>query len=123
MVNRQKAKGDQYERDILVHARKRGFIYAERTRPGRKEDQGDIHLCPGVILQVKDVATPQWRDWLQQLDDQKDAAHALHGALVVKRRGAGARPPLHLAVMSLDSLLELLVDAGWGDADTIEVER
>lgn len=119
MTNRNKAKGDKYERDVLEVARRSGFPWAERTRPGRREDQGDIHLCPGVTIQAKDVATPDWRTWLTQLEQQKRAAGMPHGALVVKRRGAGNRPPLHLAVMTLDSLLALLVDAGWGDADAI----
>lgn len=122
MANLNKNKGDQYERDVLAVARRSGFPFAERTRPGRREDQGDIHLCPGFTIQCKDVATLQWRAWLDQLAAQKKAAGMPHGALVVKRRGAGGRKPLHLAVMSLDDLLALLVDAGWGDADTIPAD-
>lgn len=110
MVNRQKAKGDKYERDILAICQTTGFNQARRTRPGRMEDQGDIHLTHDGrhILQTKDVATPQWRDWLAELDSQKYAANATTGALVVKRRGAGANPPVHLAVMRLDDYLALL---------------
>ncbi|GAA4756184.1 hypothetical protein [Gordonia alkaliphila] len=117
MTNRQKAKGDQYERDILALARAAGFTWAERTRPGRREDEGDIHLAPGVILQTKDVATPQWRTWLTELANQITAARARHGIIVLKRRGAGGRPPLHLAVMPLDAMLELLREAGWTGDD------
>lgn len=117
MTNRQKAKGDAYERDVLRMARTAGFPYAERTRPGRREDEGDIHLAPGVILQTKDVASPQWREWLAQTEQQRRCAQADHGVLVVKRRGTGGRPPLHLAVMDLDSMLRLLCEAGWGDPD------
>ena len=104
-----KAKGDQYERDVLDIVRKR-FPFAERTRPGRREDQGDIHVTPGVILQCKDVATPRWREWLTGLAEQKLAARADHAALVVKIRGTGGRPPLHLAVMPLTALTALLAD-------------
>lgn len=123
MTNRQKARGDQYERDILAVAHKSGFPFAERTRPGRKEDQGDIHMAPGLIVQCKDQKTPEWRAWLAELEKQRIEARAEYGVLVVKRRGAGGRPPLHLAVMSLDDMLRLLCDAGWGDWDSIKANQ
>lgn len=113
MANPNKNKGDKYERDILAACHAAGFPWAQRTRPGRREDEGDIHLTPGVILQTKDVATPNWRAWLTELADQIRCARARHGILVVKRRGAGGRPPLHLAVMPLPAMLELLREAGW----------
>lgn len=123
MANHNKARGDQYERDILAIARRSGFPFAERTRPGRKEDQGDIHLAPGLIAQCKDQKTPEWRDWLAELEEQRLEAHADHGLLVVKRRGIGGRPPLHLAVLPLDDMLRLLCDAGWGDWDSIKANQ
>ncbi|MDJ0010117.1 hypothetical protein [Gordonia alkanivorans] len=122
MTNRMKARGDQYERDILKLARRSGFPFAERTRPGRREDEGDIHLAPGVIVQTKDQKTAVWRDWLSELKSQRLAARADHGILVVKRRGTGGRPPLHLAVMPLDDMLRLLCDCGYGDHDAITVQ-
>lgn len=117
MANRNLNKGNQYERDVLAIAKRSGFVHASRTRPGRREDEGDIHLAPGVIVQTKDAAQPRWREWLDQLADQVRCARAEHGVLVVKRRGSGGRPPVHLAVMSLDEMLRLLCDAGWGDHD------
>lgn len=122
MTNRMKARGDSYERDILKIARRSGFIFAERTRPGRREDQGDIFLAPGIVLQVKDQKTPAWREWLSELKSQRITARAEHGILVVKRRGSGGRPPLHLAVMPLDDMLRLLCDCGYGDHDTITAD-
>lgn len=113
MTNRNKEKGDRYERDILKMCRDAGFTWAERTRPGRREDEGDIHVAPGLIAQTKDVATPNWRDWLTELADQIRCARASHGFLVVKRRGVGGRPPIHLAVMPLENMLDLLREAGW----------
>lgn len=110
MANRMKAKGDKYERDILAICQTTGFTQARRTRAGRMEDQGDIHLTHDGrhILQTKDVATPTWREWLTELDHQKYAASATTGALVVKRRGTGPNPPIHLAVVRLDDWLEML---------------
>ncbi|MGW0039841.1 hypothetical protein [Gordonia sp. NPDC003376] len=110
MVNRNKAKGDKYERDILARCLAFGFTQARRTRPGRMEDQGDIHLFSDGrhILQTKDVATPAWREWLTGLAAQRKAAGAYTGALVVKRRGVGGNPPIHLAVVDLDDYLVLI---------------
>lgn len=122
MANRNKEKGDRYEREILALAKRSGFVDASRTRPGRREDEGDIHLAPGVIVQTKDQKTAVWREWLSELECQRLAARAEHGILVVKRRGAGGRPPLHLAVMPLDDMLRLLCDCGYGDHDAITVQ-
>lgn len=110
MVNRNKMRGDKYERDILAICHEFGFTEARRTRPGRMEDQGDIHLTHDGrhILQTKDAATPDWREWLTGLARQKYAAQAATAALVVKRRGSGANPPIHLAVMNLDDYLALI---------------
>ncbi|AZG43463.1 hypothetical protein [Gordonia insulae] len=118
MANRMKAKGDKYERDILAICHEKGFTDAVRTRPGRMEDQGDIFLDRNgmVIVQTKDVATPNWRDWLEQLDDQIGRARAAFGFLTVKRRGVGGRPPIHLAVMPLEDMLTLLEVAGYKNA-------
>lgn len=120
MSNPQKRKGDQYERDVLAMCHEAGYPWAQRTRPGRREDEGDIHLAPGVILQTKDVATPDWRKWLSELKDQIRCARASHGILVVKRRGAAGRKPIHLAVMPLDAMLDLLRDAGWTNLERAE---
>lgn len=119
MANANKMRGDKYEREILALCHTRGFRHATRTRPGRREDHGDILLnhAATAILQTKDVTTPQWRDWLADLEHQRVTAGAHYAALVVKRRGTGGRPPLHLAVMPIDMLLDLLADAGHqGDA-------
>ena len=123
MTNRMKAKGDTYERYVLAIVRRLGFPQAERTRPGRREDEGDIHLAPGVIAQCKDVTQVNWRDWLAELEQQRRCARADHGVLVVKRRGVGGRPPLNLAVMPLEHMLRLLCDAGWGDWDAVHAEE
>ena len=114
MPNANKAKGDRFEREILAKCHQAGFVTATRTRPGRNEDQGDILLnrAATAILQTKDVNTPDWRTWLHELDAQMDAAGAGHGALVVKRRGVGGRPALHLAVMPVEMMLDLMARAG-----------
>lgn len=123
MTNANKAKGDRYEREIESFCREAGFADAQRTRAGRREDQGDIHLAfagpaPSVVIQTKDVVQVDWRGWLTELTEQTSQAGADHGVLVVKRRGRGATKPLHLAVMPFDAMLQLLKAAGYGSEDT-----
>lgn len=106
MPHPNKAKGDRAERDV----RKIISQYdpdARRTRPGRREDEGDIHAL-NMSWQVKDVASPLWRDWLVQLDSQVGHSRYKHGAIVWKLRGYGGKPAKWLAVMELDKFAELL---------------
>lgn len=110
MANKQKRRGDQFERDVLATCHAAGFDTAIRTRPGRKEDQGDIFLTgdSNIIIQCKDVQTPRWREWKAQLELQKERAKAKFAFIAFKRRGMGPAPALQLAVLPLEDLLELL---------------
>ena len=65
MTNNNKMKGDRAERAALAILQQYD-PEARRTRPGRREDEGDIHAL-NMAWQVKDVATPKWRPWLNQL--------------------------------------------------------
>lgn len=107
MANRSKRIGDAYERFVEKFCREAGFPDSKRTRPGRREDEGDLYLTPDIIVQIKDVVTPKYREWMEQLAEQKRRAGARFAFIAMKRRGAGGRPPLHLAVMPLDQMLDL----------------
>lgn len=121
MPNANKAKGDAFEREIMEWLRAHGFPYAERTRAGRLEDQGDIHLrsgvgiAPGVIVQAKKVKRPEWTKWLEQVCRQRDAARADHGALVVKRWGV-ADPGQQLVVMTVAEWAQIMRQLGYGQS-------
>lgn len=121
MANANKRKGDQEERDVLAILRGNGFPHAERTRPGRMEDHGDIFvtrttgLAPGVIAQVKNVRTPVWSEWVGQLAMQKARSGALVAFLTHRITRPGGKPPIRLAVMELAAFTELLRAAGHGD--------
>lgn len=68
MPHPNKAKGDRAERGVLRILSEYDSS-ARRTRPGRREDEGDIHAL-SITWQVKDVARPVWRDWLTQIAEQ-----------------------------------------------------
>lgn len=121
MTSRQKAKGDRYERDVRMLARMNGFPHAERTKAGYERDAGDLHLDPqiglgpGAVVQCKDVRTPNWTEWFDQLDAQKDESHA-EVAFIAWKRSRPGKAPLHLAVLPLDEMFTLLRRAGYGNS-------
>jgi hypothetical protein len=113
MTNANKAKGDRAEAAVRDYLRVNGFPGTERTRAGYQRDAGDLHLTPGLIAQVKDVAAYSWPTWLASLEGQIAEAQADHGVLVSKRRGLGDAGNW-LAVMPLSAWVRLAREAGYG---------
>lgn len=93
------ARGKVTERLAARWFRDHGFPGAERivrtgyASPGRTaEDEGDISLCPGAIVQVKSLrpvnrAERAVTGWLVETDAQRFAAGAEVALLVVRRDG------------------------------------
>lgn len=126
MTNANKQRGDRAERavrDVVT----RLFPGSFKTRAGFDDDLGDIVVDfhrSRVVLQVKDVASPLWRKWYEQLAAQVSTCRAssggiptLGGLLVHKRRGIADAAQWH-AVGRLGDVLDLL-DAAYkaGRAD------
>lgn len=94
-MNRSKAKGTAAETAVVRFARVNGFPGADRQPLRGNRDAGDIALAPGIILEVKSVATAASGQpgakllemWLAQTDVETANAGAAHGLLVVKRSG------------------------------------
>lgn len=111
-MNRNKAKGDRWERAVCLAYRTLGWPHAERTRAGWDDDRGDLLLGPGLCVQAKDCKDKRWPEWFEQLALQKRNAKADHAWLVVKRAGiADAREAL--AVMTVADHADLLAAAGY----------
>jgi hypothetical protein len=92
---RPKDIGTKAETDVVNWARNsHGFLYARRIVQYGNKDQGDVTLCNGVMVQVKDGYT-QGRpptdyligQWLEKLDDQKKHGEWEHALLAHKRKG------------------------------------
>ena len=102
--------GKKQEQAIVRHAKANGFPGADRiirTGAGKgyavRADEGDIWLCPGVIVQSKRLkgktvaGTTQAKstaemelevpEWLAQTEAQRVAAKAAHAVLIVRRFG------------------------------------
>lgn len=108
MSHPNKAKGDRAERGVLRILSEYDSS-ARRTRPGRREDEGDIHAL-SITWQVKDVARPLWRDWLTQIAEQVERSPYQHGAIVWKLRGYGGKPAKWLTVMELEQMCDLIAE-------------
>ena len=125
MANANKRKGDAAERkvrDFVTERWPRSF----KTRAGFNDDLGDViveHPAGRIVLQVKDVASPTWRDWFKQLAGQvatcerESDKDVLGGLIVHKARGVGDAGKWR-AVAELDTVLALIseaYDVGWAD--------
>lgn len=113
-MNRSKAKGTAAETAVVRWVRVNGFPGADRQPLRGNRDAGDIALAPGIILEVKSVATAAsgqpgaklLETWLAQTDVETANAGAAHGLLVVKRSGT-ADPRKWWCYMRLGEWLRL----------------
>lgn len=96
MSNPSKAKGTACETAIVRYLQTHGFPFADRQPLRGGRDQGDIAVCPGVIIEAKTSARTKatglpadsvLADWLDQTELERANANADIGLLVVKRHG------------------------------------
>lgn len=96
MSNPSKAKGDQFEWDLIKVAEEvlaGSALTVERTRAGYARDYGDILIkLPNddqilATLQAKNRRERKWSEWLADTERQGVAARARFAALIVKRNG------------------------------------
>jgi hypothetical protein len=95
MANPSKAKGTAAETAVVRWARDNGFPMADRQPLRGNRDAGDIDLCPGIVLEVKNhagAAVGQPRPgllaaWMAQAALECENAGAVMCPLVVKRGG------------------------------------
>ena len=114
MTNRNKAKGDAYERSIVDYLRACGFR-ADRTRAGWTDDRGDIHgigwLDSPFTFECKNHRGDNLPGWIDELCREITNNQGLLGAVIHKKRGvtdAGGQ----YATMPLWMLVHLLKKAG-----------
>jgi hypothetical protein len=128
------AKSKISEQRVVGYLRARGWPGAERTvrtgyhAPGRQSrDRGDIDGTPGLVWQVKNCAVLHVETWLAETEDQRLAAGADYGVLVVKRPGH-AHPARWNAYLPLRAWLALLgsglaVPGGQAAAVALELQH
>ena len=112
-------KGARAENEVVKYLRTHGHPHAERRIAGTDDTLGDITGTPGVVFEVKDHARDALPSWVDQLDDEITAAMCTVGAVIHKRRGC-TDVGRWFATMPVDVLVQLLSEAGYGDAPTGE---
>lgn len=95
MTNKPKRIGTAAETAVVRFARVNGFGGADRQPLRGNADEGDIGLCPGVIVEVKAhraAGTGQpgpklLSSWMEQTERERLNADADYAPLIVKRSG------------------------------------
>lgn len=115
MTNPQKQKGDRAERAVRDYLQTI-WPNTRKTKAGFDDDLGDViaETSRGLLcVQVKDVASPQWKTWFTQLEDQVENLRAnttkpvVGGVLVWKTRGS-ADPANWRAITTLNKVPGLI---------------
>jgi hypothetical protein len=94
-MSRSKQIGTAAETAVVRAARSRGFPWADRYALHGRHDQGDVFLCPGVIVEVKGgdwarkASDSLIDDWLTETERERINAQASVGFLVVQRAAVG----------------------------------
>ena len=136
MTNKPKVIGTKGESAVVKYARANGFPLAERIVLHGRDDQGDVRLDVGCILEVKSGKAAQSASynqklaWMVEAETERVNAGADIAALVVQARGFGTGrvamwefwtlttvyPIPAVACFRLEDGLKLLRCFGWGDA-------
>lgn len=114
MANPSRNKGTAAETGVVRWARLNGYPHADRQPLRGGRDQGDLTLCPGVIVEVKAHRLPtgvptrgQLDTWLAQTEAERVNARADVAVLVVKRPGT-TDPGRWFAYVTAHTLADLL---------------
>lgn len=91
MVNRAKAKGSAFERDVVAFLNAHGFPHAERRALRGINDAGDIAGVIGWCLELKNHREMDLGTWATEAQKESIAARCHRWAVVHKRRGKGVR--------------------------------
>jgi Holliday junction resolvase len=107
MTSKNKAKGSQYERDIVKALNDAGFPKVERMYgAGRQDDRGDIRGLEGWTIEAKNHAKIDLPTFLAELKVEMANAKTRFGACLIKKRGKGVSESY--VVIPYDVLLLLL---------------
>jgi hypothetical protein len=107
VVNKPKRIGTAAETAVNRFAQKNGFPGSVRKVQKGSKDEGDLDLCPHVIVEVKADKSLNYPEFLRQAKAEKENAGAAVGVVVVKPPGVAE---------SRMGLWWMLLDAGTYDA-------
>ena len=111
MAHRSRAKGDQFERDVVAFLRAHGHRYVERAYgAGRLDDHGDIDGIVGWTIQCRNRGRLDLAGALDDAERQRTTGTRATpcACAILKRRGRAVRDAY--VVMTLAQFTALLAD-------------
>jgi hypothetical protein len=96
VTNKPRAIGTAAETGVVRYCKPNGFPHADRLALHGALDEGDVQLCPGVVLEVKGGKRAEAASdalvtaWLDETEVERRNRGADVAALVLKRKGKGA---------------------------------
>lgn len=111
-MSKSKRKGTAWESAVVDYLRTHGAPHAERRALNGTKDRGDIAGVPGVVIEAKSAARVELAAWLDEAEQERDNDKANIGVVWFKRRGR-TNPGAAFVLMSGDTLVQLLTDAGY----------
>lgn len=117
-MSRERAKGTAAETAVVRWLAAHGFPHAERRALHGTNDKGDITGCGPLVFEVKNHKAHDLAGWMKELAAEVHNADADLGAVIAKRRGT-TNPGDWYAILTLEDLAALLVEAGYGDRKAV----
>jgi len=116
-LSKAKQKGTSAETALVKYLQANGFPLAERRALTGQFDQGDVTGTSCLAWEVKNHKKYSISEWIKETEVERINAKADFGILVVKPVGVGiSRPEDFWAIMPLAFIVDLLREAGYGDA-------
>lgn len=117
-MSKAKQKGTSAESALVKYLQANGFPMAERRALTGSLDQGDITGTPCLAWEVKNHKAYHIPEWLRETEIETGNAKADFGILAVKPNGVGlGNAGQWWAIMTMDQMVKLLREAGYGDAN------
>ena len=111
MTTPAKARGSQFERDVVKFLNENGFPLVERRYgAGAQKDVGDLTGIQ-LVVECKNLKTITLASIMDETQREVENSRFDVGLAVVKRRGKG--PSEAYAVMRLADMAKILKDAGY----------
>jgi hypothetical protein len=110
-VSASRAKGTRWETAVVTYLQTNGWPNAERRAMRGANDRGDVAGIVGLIIEAKSAARVDLAAWLDEAT--REATHAQDKGVVWFKRRGHASPGAGFVLMDGQTLVNLLVEAGY----------
>jgi Holliday junction resolvase len=110
VTTKSKAKGSQFERDVVAYLKSKGWRVSRAYGAGAQRDVGDVYGLWRTVVECKNEKRIDLGGYMKELQVEMANAEAELGAVIVKRRNkptadAYVVMPMHLWVQALERFL------------------